>query len=455
MATGKRIAVVGAGISGLTCAWELQKAGYNVTVYEAAQRVGGRMGTRLQNGFYFDTGTNFFIGQYSHTKALCEELGIGEQWQPMAKGRHGLFRKGKIHWLSLEKSKFFSAFSFLSFVDRLRFILLCLIVRHRFSGTDFFDLSNCPSEMDTTSVYDFARRWGGPEVAELIDGYNATYEFHSSKEISVSVLFAYFGLQLSEPEKFDMWHTAGGEMQVLPNALAKKLTVKLNTEVVAILPEPRRRQIALRQVPRRAGSRSGGTQGITTDYDVIVLATTADATKKIYKNPTAPQRHLLDSVHYSSTITLSFRVPLECVKNLAIITVPNIESKIISSYSNEANKGTIVDGQTLVNVWIWDSVAPELLKESDEEIFEVVGRELRRVCPSLASAAIAPHDLERLPVSMPKYEHGYITRVAEFWRVGQGDNNVWFCGDYVNAPWVEGSVRVGQKVARIISEKLL
>lgn len=39
----KNIAVVGAGISGLTAAYYLKKFGYAVTVYEASHRVGGRM----------------------------------------------------------------------------------------------------------------------------------------------------------------------------------------------------------------------------------------------------------------------------------------------------------------------------------------------------------------------------------------------------------------------------
>ncbi len=291
----------------------------------------------------------------------------------------------------------------------------------------------------------------------LIDGYNATYEFHSAKDISVTGLIALFGLMLKDKEGFAMWHTAGGEMQVLPDVLAKKLNIKFRSPITDVAE-------------------------LLSHYDAVVLATTADVAKKIYTSPTQEQKKLLDSVHYSCTITVSFRVPLECVKDLAIITVPNIESEIISSYSNESNKGTIVNGQTLVNVWVWDSYAPELLKKTDGEIFEIVKKELIRVCPPLQrhpgadqgpdsgppprrdrqvrmtnDAHIVPHDLERLPISMPKYEHGYITRVAEFWNqgqaphgAGQGANNVWFCGDYLNAPWVEGSVRCGQKIAKQI-----
>ena len=41
--TGRRVVVVGAGFSGLTAAYELSQAGYQVTVVEARNRVGGRV----------------------------------------------------------------------------------------------------------------------------------------------------------------------------------------------------------------------------------------------------------------------------------------------------------------------------------------------------------------------------------------------------------------------------
>ncbi|MBI3897683.1 MAG: FAD-dependent oxidoreductase [Gammaproteobacteria bacterium] len=41
--TAPRIAIVGAGIAGLTCAYELRRRGIQATVYEASDRVGGRM----------------------------------------------------------------------------------------------------------------------------------------------------------------------------------------------------------------------------------------------------------------------------------------------------------------------------------------------------------------------------------------------------------------------------
>ena len=40
-----RIAVVGGGIAGLTAAWTLRRRGADVTVYEASERLGGKLQT--------------------------------------------------------------------------------------------------------------------------------------------------------------------------------------------------------------------------------------------------------------------------------------------------------------------------------------------------------------------------------------------------------------------------
>ncbi len=53
------VIVVGAGISGLAAASELQKNGYSVLVVEARERVGGRVWTTLEWGFPLEHGANF------------------------------------------------------------------------------------------------------------------------------------------------------------------------------------------------------------------------------------------------------------------------------------------------------------------------------------------------------------------------------------------------------------
>ena len=43
----KKIAIVGAGITGLSCAEQLTKAGFEVTIYDKSNHVGGRTSRKV------------------------------------------------------------------------------------------------------------------------------------------------------------------------------------------------------------------------------------------------------------------------------------------------------------------------------------------------------------------------------------------------------------------------
>ncbi len=57
----KKVIVIGAGPGGLAVSMQLAKAGVDVTVLEALDRVGGRSSAIEANGFRFDTGPTFFL----------------------------------------------------------------------------------------------------------------------------------------------------------------------------------------------------------------------------------------------------------------------------------------------------------------------------------------------------------------------------------------------------------
>ncbi len=75
--------VVGAGISGLLAARELQAEGWRVTVLDKGRGVGGRMATRRLGEGNFDHGAQFFTVRGERFAGLVEDwlaAGVAEEW---------------------------------------------------------------------------------------------------------------------------------------------------------------------------------------------------------------------------------------------------------------------------------------------------------------------------------------------------------------------------------------
>ena len=62
------VAIIGAGLSGLSCAQALRAAGVEVRVFERASAVGGRCATRLWQGHLVDLGVQYFTAQTNEFK---------------------------------------------------------------------------------------------------------------------------------------------------------------------------------------------------------------------------------------------------------------------------------------------------------------------------------------------------------------------------------------------------
>ena len=73
-----RVAVVGAGLAGLTAAYWLTRAGVGVTVYEARDRVGGRCWSArgFEGGQVAEHGGEFIDTRHVHLSMLAQELGL-------------------------------------------------------------------------------------------------------------------------------------------------------------------------------------------------------------------------------------------------------------------------------------------------------------------------------------------------------------------------------------------
>jgi len=86
----KTVAVVGAGITGLTAAYQLHQRGFRVQIFEQAARTGGSIHTISENGYLIEAGPNSLQYGAPELRQLVKDLGLESevvQANPLAKRR--------------------------------------------------------------------------------------------------------------------------------------------------------------------------------------------------------------------------------------------------------------------------------------------------------------------------------------------------------------------------------
>ena len=88
------IIIVGAGLSGLSCALTLQDAGLHPLILEASDGPGGRVRTDIQEGFLLDRGFQVYLDAYPNAGALFDDSSLN--LQPFNPGAL-VYRQGVLH----------------------------------------------------------------------------------------------------------------------------------------------------------------------------------------------------------------------------------------------------------------------------------------------------------------------------------------------------------------------
>ncbi len=153
-----KIAIIGAGFSGLAAAWDLRRAGHEVTIYEVAETVGG-----LASGFK-EPGWDWSVEKFyhhwfasdRHMLGLIKELGW-EKKVLFPRPLTVMYHKGKFYpFDSIFKALLFPGLGF--GVNKIRFGLVGLYLR----------LTNNWKPLERVTVDEWMRKWAGEKVYKLM-----------------------------------------------------------------------------------------------------------------------------------------------------------------------------------------------------------------------------------------------------------------------------------------------
>lgn len=432
----KNIAVVGAGIAGLTAAYYLKKFGYSVTVYEASDGVGGRMTSDKINDCLIDRGAQFLSSDYSTIMPLIHELGMEPELVETSSWM-GIVRNHKIRKISA--NHFFSPVSsgYLSLKEALHFFYKINTWQSKILNLPLGDYAAW-SAFDDEYADSFIRREFGENILEyMIEPQMQGFHYQSPEEASRIHALMLISYMLRKGKVMSLHHGMGS----LPEKLASLLDIKLNCAILSLNIEA-------------TGNISLESNAGKFYADKVVLTTPATIGKSIFKFANDIETILLQT-KYNSTINIGIATDLnwqlpKSLRDIYGILIPRSERQKIAGIGIESNKNAarIIEGE-LFDIMLDSQHGSELFDVPDDEILKTITPELENYFPRLSQSIRLSHFV-RWKDAVPLSSLGRSSNIKKYKETLDPSTPVILAGDYMGFPYTDSAAFTGKWAADFI-----
>ena len=377
------VAVIGAGITGLTLAYRLQKAGLRVLVLEKRRHPGGVIRSEQQEGYLFDAGPNSTLDKGLYLAQLIRDLGLDSEMcvaNDRAANRF-IVKNGVLHKLPMSPPAFITS-RLLSTRAKLRILGEMFVPRK--------------SEVGNESVADFVQRRLGREfltyvINPFVAGVYASDPAHLNVRAAFPKLKAleqqYGGLIrgaiAKQRQKRQNSQFAGPSgrllsfrqgMQTLTSALADRLgsSLQIGIEVEHI----QRQADGFTLVARATSGRP-----CTIRARRVVLACPAPVAAKLLNPLDKAAAAALERIPYAPVAVVFHGFPKSAVPHPLDgfgFLVPAIEKRRIlgTIWSSTLFPGRAPAGAVALTTFVGGARQPELVHRSEDALEALVRQEL-------------------------------------------------------------------------------
>ena len=461
------VVVAGGGITGLAAAWELARAGIAVELYEASDRLGGKIRTEHIDGFVVEDGPDSFISYRPAAAALARELGLGSEIIGTTEPRTVHIRTGG---------------RFVPLPDGIGLVLPTRMAP--FVATRLFSpleklamardllLPRSPADQDVSIGWFLRRRLGPALVARLGDPLIGGIYGASVDELSLDAVVPQ--LRTAEREhrslllaslaqgrararaseagipapKGSLFLSLRGGMGCLIDALADRLSDDPNVRI--------RLGVGVADVRRGSGGLALRlSDGATVRADGVVLAGPARASAAAVADLVPAAAAALAGVPQGSTavVSLAYRADQLASRPGHGFLVARDEPLVFGActWSSVKWAGRAPDGMLLARAFLGER-SPGLLARPDDEVAATVHADLARVAGIAGAPAFSR--VARWAEAMPRYTIGHLGRVAALDEAMRALPDVAVTGAAVRGVGVPDCVEQGRSAARRIAALL-
>ena len=444
----QRVVVIGAGPAGAAAAEALSRDGYEVTVFERSDQLGGRTRTYRADGRHVDTGAAFITNFYKRTWQIAKRIGFDNEIVELNR-LSGLAAARRLAVLDIGSALSFLKFPFVTLFDKLRMLWFTLTLTLRRQKLDIAKPETL-LEYDAESVSQWVNRKTNQRVLDyLVRPGIEPFWYFSCDQVSAGLCA---GLTA---------HAAGARFFYLKDGidrvcghLLKEVEVRTGMAVREVAPGP---------------DGSGVVVSVENDeeryaFDAAVIATTADVAARLVQQHAGELgidqglMAFLGSQEYVANIHLTLDVQLAEKPPGVSSIFPCGEGQhpmaALSFHGIKDNEGSNGDSE-LISIYLSDPESRRLMDVPDEQVVEQATQHARALWPAMPTDGRL-FSLTRRRQAIPLHGVGrYRKSVEMHTRQQAGGAVVMFAGDYLTTATVDGAIESGLRAANALKTGLL
>ncbi|MCB9287952.1 MAG: protoporphyrinogen oxidase [Lewinellaceae bacterium] len=432
MSKRDRVAVIGAGVSGLCTAYWLQKNGFEVRVFEKTAHAGGVIASERVNGFLVDLGPNSTLETSEVLKELVEELGLGAEkvYASEVSNKRYIVRNGKLMPIPMSVLSFLQTGLF-SWKAKLRLlqepflkptlgddISLADFVHHRL-GREFLDYAINPF---VAGVYA-----GDPRTLSTAAGFPKLYalEKNYGSLIRGAILGARERKKRKEvaKDRARMFSFRDG-MQTFTDALKEKVgPITYNTSVTGLQIRDGRFELQLEQEGHKQQQ----------EFGLVVSSVPTHALAPLVSEIAPDMAQPLADVYYPPVAVVYMAFKQEDIQRELDgfgFLVPEVEKRKIlgSIWSSTIFPDRAPEGYASFTSFVGGTRQPDNALLPDEQLKEMVVSELKSLVGITGEPAFTK--IKKWQKAIPQYKVGYKKVQAIFEKLEAQYPGLHFAGNY-------------------------
>ncbi|MBN1564817.1 MAG: NAD(P)/FAD-dependent oxidoreductase [Anaerolineae bacterium] len=433
------VCVIGAGLSGLSAAYDLGRQGYRVVVLESESFIGGLASSVEVDERPIERFYHFICGDDHDLIDLVDELGLGDKlhWEP---SKTKFYYNGKLYGFGTPFDLL--RFSAVPFLQRIRFGLNVIASRY----------TNSWEKLDKVGAKSWLIQQIGQQAYNVIwdpllrvkfgeyhDRVSAAWIWHRIYRVAKS------RRRLWEPEYFG-YLERGSETVI--EALAEKLRGMPNAEL--------RTNARVKQI-HSANGRVTGITLINGDEhipcDAVVSTVALPVLLKVTPDLPSSYREKLSQVDYLGVVCGLLKLKQPITQSFWVnINDPNIPFNGIIEYSN-LNKHMNLGGKSVAYIPYYLRTSAPRYSYSDERLMDEFIDGIHRVNPDFDPSWIEEWHISRAPYAQAICTVGFADLVPDHQTPLTGlyitDSTQFYPEDRT----ISAAIRMGRRVAGMIIEK--